>query len=298
MSLNAVKVLGISVTNASKKEVLEYVEKGLFSNLKTQNSVTKNDEKMAVIVTPNAEQLVYARRDSHFANILNRADVAVPDSVGVVWAMKFLHNLPSVKRIPGVELMEELLAMAVKERVRIGLIGGRAGVAVEALERLRQKHPSIEGEVFEAPEFEVEGNDLRFKIQDSRTRNEDDYFKQLAQDIRRSGVQLVFLALGPPKQEYFMERLARELSFRPPSRNPSSKNWIPGQARDDGMNIILMSVGGSLDIISGRLPRAPLVIRSIGFEWLWRLLLEPRRIVRQLALLKFVWLVLQEKYFK
>ena len=91
------------------------------------------------------------------------------------------------------------------------------------------------------------------------------------------------MGLGAPKQEEFIERLAREMSLR--SRAKSREK----------QSLILMSVGGSFDIITGRLKRAPLLIRSIGFEWAWRLAVEPWRWRRQLALVKFIVLVLREK---
>ena len=82
----------------------------------------------------------------------------------------------------------------------------------------------------------------------------------------------MFVALGAPKQEYYIEEMAKKTK-----------------------GVVYMAVGGSFDIISGRLRRAPLFMRRMGLEWLWRLILEPWRIRRQLALVEFVWMVLKEK---
>lgn len=220
MSLNTGKILGISITTNSKKEILEYIQKYL----------SFPQEKPLIIVTPNAEQLVYAQRDKHFASILNRADVAIPDGFPVA-------RILVVERIPGVEFMEDLVQLAAKRHVPIRLIGGRGGVAVRAFECLREKYPGLE-------------------------------------TSQHAGI--IFVGLGAPKQEYFIEEL----------RTQNSELKHP---------LVLMAVGGSFDILSGRIPRAPLFIRSIGFEWAWRLFLEPWRLKRQLSLLKFLWLVYNRK---
>jgi N-acetylglucosaminyldiphosphoundecaprenol N-acetyl-beta-D-mannosaminyltransferase len=272
MRLNAVKVLGISITNASEKEILEEIQKYLVQP-------AKKGKKPLIIFTPNTEQLVLARKNIPFVDVLNRADVSLPDTVGVVWASKILIKNSIQKPIPGVEFMEDLVELAAGRHVPIGLIGGRGNLAVETLNCLRQKHPILQDSWAEdVPEVSIENGSLRLT-------DEKIYFERLARRIVREGTRFVFVALGPPKQEYFIERLAKELStihdLRP--------------ALPAGRSTILMSVGGSFDIISGRLRRAPAIMRNLGLEWLWRLILEPWRICRQLALIEFVWLVLRAK---
>ncbi|MCX6791796.1 MAG: WecB/TagA/CpsF family glycosyltransferase, partial [Candidatus Gottesmanbacteria bacterium] len=186
-----------------------------------------------------------------------------------VWASKILTKNGPEKPIPGVEFMEDLVQLAENCHIPIGLIGGRDNLAVDTLNCLRQKYGLLQDAwAQDGPEIEIQNS--VFSIHNS---NEKLFFDRLARRIVREGTKIVFVALGPPKQEYFIERLSRELH-----------------------GVILMSVGGSLDIISGRLPRAPVWMRNIGLEWFWRLILEPWRIRRQLALIEFVWLVLKEKY--
>ena len=261
MRLNAVKVLGIPITNVSKKEILEEIQKYL-------TRVAINGQKSIKIFTPNTEQLVRAQRDPSFAGVLNRADISLPDTVGVVWAGHVLTKNGPEKPIPGVEFMEDLVQLATSRHVPIGLIGGRGNLAVETLNCLRQKYGLLQDSwADDGPE--IEGDTLP----------DDIYFQRLARRIIREETRIVFVAFGPPKQEYFIVRLAKELS-----------------TIYDLRSIVLMSVGGSFDIISGRLRRAPVWMRTMGLEWLWRLILEPRRIRRQLALVEFVWLVLREKF--
>ncbi len=236
MGLKSSKILGISVTTDSKEDILEYIQKYL------EKSSEKQKEPL-VIVTPNPEQIVMAQKDSHFAKILNQADVAIPDGQGLALAAR-------LKRIPGVEFLEDLVALAAKRGYAIGLIGGRGGVAVRALECLSRR-AGIKGWAIEPEGKTIE--EVTKKIVDSNTR-------------------LVFVGLGAPKQEYFIENAKCQM---PNAKYP----------------LILMSVGGAFDMISGRTPRAPHAVRVVGLEWLWRLVREPWRFRRQLALLKFLWLL-------
>ncbi len=268
MGLNAVKMLGISITNSSKKEILEYVRKGLGYRGLGKGKTNKTLQKPIIIVTPNPEQIVLAQKHTHFRQILNQADIKLPDGIGVVWASRFFTptrrhaDTPTLARaIPGVELMEDLVAMAAKEGHPIALIGGRAGVAVEALECLQQKHPGLTGWALEPGEIHV--SDLR-NLRD---------LGKIAERIKTTGTRLVFVGLGAPKQELLIEQLAQKTGDR----------------------VVLMAVGGSFDIIAGRIKRAPVILRGLGLEWFWRLLQEPWRIRRQLALLRFIFLVLRVK---
>ena len=259
MGLKSGKILGISVTTSPKKEILEEIEKYL----------EKSSEKQAkpfVIATPNPEQIVSAQEDTHFAQMLNRADVALPDGIGLAIALKR-------PRIPGVEFMEELVRLAATKGYRVGLIGGRGGVAVQALECLRARYPGLTGWAQEPGDVDLgtlgDLDDLREKIQKSNTR-------------------LVFVGLGAPKQELFIKKLAWGTGYGVQGKQGALSSYrIPHTAYP----IILMSVGGSFDMIAGRVKRAPAVLRGLGLEWLWRLVREPWRIRRQLALMKFLWLL-------
>lgn len=310
MSLHAVKILGINVTISPKKEILEYLRKYITQTTKNKEQRTKNSAKSLRIVTPNPEQVVLAKRDSHFAQLLNQADVALPDGVGIVWALRFLFYELRTRihdPIAGVDFMENLVSIAAKQRVPIALIGGRGELAVKTLDCLQKKHPDLVGIGFSAPKFDVVDEKLYLVNHESGIRNhvkeqsihnsqfsiqysnEAEYFKALAQRIIDSGVGMVFVGLGAPKQELFIEQLVHSLSFIV-HRN-TSKNHDQGTMNP----IILMSVGGSFDEISGRLPRPPQMLVNLRLKWLWRLILEPWRIRRQLALLEFVWLVFKEK---
>lgn len=306
--MSKVSLLGVKITTDSKLELLQYVAG--FLAKKSQNPLT--------IVTPNPEQIVYAQKDATFKNILNAADIALPDGIGVVWALNVLkNNAPQppltkrgsrgvVEKIPGVEFMENLCDLAAKNGWPIGLLGGRGGVAKKALDKLQQKYPGLKGWAEDAPEVRIEKWEMRnekldleignetTRIQDNKkislqnpasylkflTSNsgEKDYLNSLIYRIKQYQTRILFVGLGAPKQEYFIEKLKNYFTLYP----------LP-------LTLILMSVGGSFDEIAGVVPRAPQLISDIGLKWLWRLVLQPWRIKRQLSLMQFIYLTLCSK---
>lgn len=86
-------------------------------------------------------------------------------------------------------------------------------------------------------------------------------------------IDILFVALGSPKQEQWIHDHLEELPVK-----------------------VVMGVGGSFDMISGKVRRSPRIFQQLGLEWFWRLMIQPWRIKRQLKLIEFVWLVLREKY--
>jgi N-acetylglucosaminyldiphosphoundecaprenol N-acetyl-beta-D-mannosaminyltransferase len=90
--------------------------------------------------------------------------------------------------------------------------------------------------------------------------------------IPNTGIGILFVAFGAPKQEFWINENLDKIPVK-----------------------VAIGVGGAFDYISGKTPRAPTFIRSIGLEWLFRLVVQPWRIKRQLALIEFIWLVVKEK---
>jgi N-acetylglucosaminyldiphosphoundecaprenol N-acetyl-beta-D-mannosaminyltransferase len=290
MRQNAGNMLGISISLDSKKKILEDVEKYLFAGIGTKTRQGRKTRDPLVIVTPNPEQIVLAASDTHFADILNRADVAVPDGIGVIWASRVLgwgeektDGDRKIQRIPGIELFEDLVALAGKKRIRIGLIGGLGDLAVKALECLQARHQNLKGDTNPAPKLMVEGHSLKLLgAGHEKTKNSPSvlaYVSHVVSWIKDNDIAMVFVGLGAPKQEYLIEELV--------------KKWEKEKIENP---VVLMAVGGSYDIITGKFSRAPLLMRLIGFEWLWRLIREPWRLRRQLALFSFSWMVLKKRF--
>jgi N-acetylglucosaminyldiphosphoundecaprenol N-acetyl-beta-D-mannosaminyltransferase len=230
-------ILGVRIDNLSMDGVLAKVRDFLSDGLQHH------------IVTPNPEIILLAQEDDYFKAILNKADLAIPDGIGIKFASMLMGERLKEK-VSGVDLMEKILRL--KENplqpslkggsspplgwgggdfsVKIFLLGGWDGVA----EKIAAKYPAVAG----------------------FSENEKD--AQLSAQIVSCGANILLVALGAPRQEkWITENLAKM---------PSVK--------------LAMGVGGAFDFLSGKIRRAPKFVRQIGLEWLWRLILEPKRLPR------------------
>ena len=317
-------ILNVKIDQSTADDLLQEV-----SSYLSKKSATKP----LTICTPNPEQIVYANSHVWFCDLLNNFDIAIPDGAGIVWATKLVgsrqwaadsgqrvlgrssqlqtanYKLPTLKRIPGVEFMEGLVKLAAKENHPVAFIGGRNGVVEKALDRLKKQYPGLSGWAEETPEFEIKREagsgkweetiflySLRFTLNPSLFECEK-YFEQLALRIKETGIKLVFVGLGAPKQELFIKQLSEQLIVNSmQSEKTNMKKTTVNYKLFTANSLVFMSVGGAFDMLSGTIPRAPEWIQHKGLEWLWRLVHEPWRIGRQLRLFQFVWLVLKERF--
>jgi N-acetylglucosaminyldiphosphoundecaprenol N-acetyl-beta-D-mannosaminyltransferase len=206
----------------------------------------------AHIVTLGTEMVVHAQRDARYRDVVNACALSLCDTVGLL-AVARSRGVDLRDRVTGVELLEHLCARAAREGVSVFLFGGSPGIAERAAQELQRRYPGL---------------------QIAGTRN--GYFApeespRIAEEIRATGAQLLFVGLGFPKQEY----------------------WLAEYLKATGCGAGI-GVGGSFDVISGNVQRAPERWRKLGLEWLYRLVKEPHRWRRQLALPHFVLLVTGE----
>lgn len=273
-----VAILDVRIFSRTKNEVLEYVEKYL-------SIFKKKVIKPFIIFTPNAEILVYAHKDATFRRILKWADLTLPDSIGVVWASHIIKDQRSkikdqkiTERISGVDFMQELVFLASKRGFSTGLIGGFGTLALETLECLRKIYPDLSGWATEGPEIKMPN--AKCQMSNINERNlglSTETMDRIIDLIVKKETSIIFVGLGYPKQEYFIYLLSDKL-----------------RKANYNRPIVIMSVGGAFDIISGRIPRAPGWMQNVGLEWLYRLIKQPWRIKRQLSLAEFVVLVLRQ----
>jgi N-acetylglucosaminyldiphosphoundecaprenol N-acetyl-beta-D-mannosaminyltransferase len=206
----------------------------------------------AQIVTLGTEMVVHAQRDARYRGVVNGCALSLCDTVGLL-AVARSRGADLHDRVTGVELVEHLCARAAGDGVSIFLFGGAPGVAQRAAAELQRRYPGL---------IVAGTRNGYFASEESA---------QIAQEIRASGAQLLFVGMGFPKQEY----------------------WLAEHLRETGCGAGI-GVGGSFDVISGNVERAPERWRKLGLEWLYRLLKEPHRWRRQLALPHFVLLVAGE----
>jgi N-acetylglucosaminyldiphosphoundecaprenol N-acetyl-beta-D-mannosaminyltransferase len=199
------------------------------------------------IFTPNPEILLRARDDPSYAELLNTADLALPDGTGVAM-VESLRRRRRVRRWPGVEIGALLLRLASDRDLPVAFVGGLDGVGERAAAEWQRRVPSLSVSLAGAGvPFDDDGH--------ARTNAGDD---EVVGDLQRTAPAIVLVGLGAPKQE----------------------RWIDEHADDIPSARILIGVGGAFDMWAGRLRRAPRLLHRVGLEWAWRLALEPGRFSR------------------
>jgi N-acetylglucosaminyldiphosphoundecaprenol N-acetyl-beta-D-mannosaminyltransferase len=237
-----VDVLNVHIDAVTMGEAIVILEE--FINARTPHFVA----------TANAEMVMMAQQDTELADILNKADLVVPDGAGVVWAARFQGNSVP-ERVAGFDLVQQLLKRAECKGYRIFMFGGAPGVAEKARDFAQQRYPKLV----------VSGTCDGFFT--PATENE------ILEKIRLAHPDILLVGLGVPKQEKWLARNLLKLG-------------VP----------IAIGVGGTFDVMAGTVKRAPVWMQRANLEWLFRLLSQPQRAVRMLALPRFVVKVMTQKH--
>ena len=210
------------------------------------------------VVSLNPENMVIAQHDDEYRNILSQSDIQIIDGIGIALGGVLL-GFPRTERVTGVDLMEEVIKLAADKGLRVLLLGGKPNLAESLVDCYNNKYPnlSIKGE-------------MGFKNILASKPEEEKAVMHIVADYRP---QIIFAAFGSPAQEKWFYAHKKHLS-----------------------SSICIGVGGAFDFLSGEVSRAPHLLRSFGFEWLYRLVIQPWRLQRQLRLVEFVYLVFKQKF--
>lgn len=194
-----------------------------------------NSSNQIFIVTINGEILLKAENDSSYKDILQSAELILPDSTNLLFVSKLKGN--SIKQtLPGVDLVLLTARICAELDKSIYLLGAKEGIASAAATELVKLHPNL-------------------RIAGTSSSNPDD--NGMIDQINQANADVILVAFGAPKQEQWIAKHRTELKTK-----------------------ILIGVGGTFDMLSGALPRAPKFLRTLHLEWFWRLLLQPSRIGR------------------
>lgn len=230
----------------------------------TKAEALKLLSKKQIIYTPNPEILLEARRDKKFADILNRATLLLPDGHGIQFVstlLKFNLFWRILLYFPALLLF--LVWKKPFKKIFPELIHG-SDFMDDIISWAHKNKKSVF--LLGSSESSAKGSMEYFKKKYHNL--EISYSSKDPNKIKTEELNdcdVLFVAYGAPKQEYWID---------------ANKDKIKAQ--------IIMAVGGSFDFYSGNIKRAPVLFRKLGLEWLWRLILQPRRIKRIFnALLKF-----------
>ncbi len=252
-----IDILGVKVNQVSFKEASDKVEQWL-----------REKSGKHYVVTPNLEMILLAQKDSEFKKALNEADLGLPDSSRIGWLQALTQEKSLLKRllllfvgivpkfgqvirfdtVTGTDLMERLCQRSGELGFTTGFLGGEKSIAKETAERLRKKYPKL-------------------KVGYADSGGIIDEHGEWVEGVRPAipPVDLLFVAFGQKKQEKWMSKNLKE---------------VPAK--------VMMGVGGAFDYLSGRISRAPGWMRSLGLEWLYRLIRQPWRLKRQLEIVRFI----------
>ena len=249
-----IQIFGIPIHNYSKKDS---AKKFLLLCDKNQQSFT---------ATPNAEILLESLKNSELNAFLKASDLNMPDTVSLIWAsavMAYKWSIPRAilellllpirkrkwaksnkkvisERVSGADVFFDICEEAKKQNKKLFFLGGMDNVSRNAALRIQNRFPGIQ---------------IVGAIAGSPRKEDEEYYVEL---IKKAKPEILFIGYGCPAQELWIQRNLHKC--------PSVK--------------VACGIGGTFDFVSGNIKRAPMFMQKIGFEWLWRLILEPKRIKR------------------
>lgn len=234
-------ILGVPVTPFSMAEAVAWLMERVAKNMTTQ------------VVTANAEIIMMAQDLPAYRALLEHTDLILADGAGTVWAGRKLgYEVP--ERVAGFDLFLHLMEYGATHGTTFFLFGAAPGIAEAAKKKAEELYPGV-------------------KIVGTRNGyfNKEDE-PEIIKEINDSGADVLFAALGAPKQEFWLQ-----------------------EHRDELKPALRVGLGGSFDVLAGKMERAPKWMQEASLEWLFRLYKQPSRLGRMMALPKFVIKVLEYK---
>lgn len=221
---------------------------------------TRHLRPPGLIVTPNAQHVTLAEKDTVFREACRAASLCVPDGASIVLASRLLGT-PLQERVAGCDLMERLCGECAMHGYSVFFLGGLPGAAEKTAKQLLQRYPVLKVAGTYCPSYGFETNP--------------DECTYIRERITSAAPDLLLIAFGAPKQEIWAWQNCLNLPIG-----------------------LAMSVGGSFDIHSGMRSRAPLWMQHTGMEWLFRLASEPKRLWKRYLLgnVAFIYIVLRQRF--
>ncbi len=253
-----IKLFQVGIDQVDSQKTIQKIEEFIIS------------KKPHQIVTPDTLAILRSRKDPEYHAILQSADLVTPDGAGILWATTTL-NYPLPERVTGIDVIHNLCQLATNKGYSLYLLGSYPGVARETALNLTKKYPGIKiaGTYHGYFSYEDYQNGKDIKSGNSVGNKKEE---EIITEIKENKPDILLVGMGVPKQEKWINKNLEKLG-------------VP----------VCIGVGGSFDVLSGRIPRAPLWMQKHGMEWVYRSIKQPNRIFRVLALFYFIWLVIVEK---
>lgn len=234
------RILGVDFVNSTQSGFLN-----------TLSGHLEREEK-TFVVTANPEIVMKVREDAQYRDVVQKANYVTADGIGVVKAAGLLGN-PLPERVTGFETFIGLLEIANEKGYSIYLLGAKDEVLQRTIAEIMTQYPNV-------------------KIAGAHHGFFDWSDDHIPNEIKRTKPDLIFTALGVPRQEL----------------------WI-GENMDKFEKGVFMGIGGSFDVLAGEVQRAPEIWQKMNLEWAYRLMKQPSRWKRQLSLPHFALKVIQQK---
>ncbi|OEF97654.1 WecB/TagA/CpsF family glycosyltransferase [Desulfuribacillus alkaliarsenatis] len=205
------------------------------------------------IITANPEIVILAQENKELKDIIEAAQLVTCDGTGVVWATQYT-DFPAKERVTGFDLTLQLFALCSEKNYSVYFVGAKPEVMEAAINEIKKQWPKLDI---------VGHHHGYFRVGDEQ---------KTIEDIQTKKPEVLFVALGAPRQEFWISEHLKKLE-------------VP----------LTIGVGGSFDVLSGTMKRAPEIWQRLHVEWLYRLIKQPSRWRRMLALPKFAYYVLKSK---
>ena len=238
--MEIINIRGVNFCNVTLDEAADWVSAVL----------ADSPELPRTVYTPNSEIVQLCIEQNEYYDLINSADLIIPDGIGVIKASRILGT-PLKEKVAGIELGERTLAIAADKGYSVYFLGAKPGVAEQAATKMKEKYPALT----------VAG------IRDGYFKKEGEENEAVLAEIRAAAPDVLYVCLGVPAQE----------------------KWIAANRAALSPVKLCLALGGSLDVWAGNVKRAPKIFIKLGLEWFYRLCCEPRRIGRMMKLPKFLF---------
>ncbi len=233
-----VNLLGLDIHKMRMEEVLVLCEERIA------------ERQRLLLGVVNVAKLVNSRKNPQLKASVEDADVVLADGAGVVWLSRWI-GYPLPERLAGIDIMYRLLKLSDEKKYRVYFLGAKPEVVQEVVSYVRAHYPGLQVAGFRDGYFSEEES------------------AEVAEAIRESRADILFVAMTSPKKENFLTRWSKTMD-------------VP----------VCHGVGGSFDVVAGVVKRAPLWMQKLGVEWFFRVLQEPGRMWRRYLVTNSIFAVL------